>query len=278
LLLTLLFIVKATQTGRTSTFLLAGVLLGVTNLCRGTLIYFPGFLFLLLIFYRDGLWLRRLSGVIALTAAMALTMLPWTVRNYKHFHDVVPVAIGSGDVLWTGTYLPFDGEFRYEETEKKIDQLVNVDMTLIERDRILMAEAKKNIAEQPLRSAWLFVRKMFRYWFRVYENVPKGESRETNWLILGALGATHFVLLALAIAGLWPTRLGTPIIGAALLLFFYYTSVHAATLAVPRYRQPLVPLLCIFAAAGLRVILGKSHSKHVISRERNKKNAVPALG
>ncbi len=256
LLLTLLFAIKAVRTRRPAFFLLAGVFLGMANLCRGTLMYFPAFLLLLLLFYRDTFWRRRLLGGAALALAMALTMLPWTIRNYIHFHAIVPVAIGGGDVFWTGNYLPFDGEYRYEETQKKIEELVG-NATLTERDRILMAEAKKSIATHPWRSAWLFVRKIFRYWFRVYENVPQGHSRQTNWLILSVLGTVHFALLAFAVAGFWRANLREPIIGVMLLLFFYYTVVHAATLAVPRYRQPLIPTLCIWAAAGIWTLRGK---------------------
>jgi 4-amino-4-deoxy-L-arabinose transferase-like glycosyltransferase len=263
LLLTLLFITKAVKTGKRSSFLLAGLLLGVTNLCRGTVMYFPGFLFLLLLFYRNGLWLRRMTGAVLLTVAMALTMLPWAARNYIHFKAFIPVAAGSGDVFWTGNYLPFDGEFRYEETQKAIQRIVGR-VSWIERDRILMAEAKKNILENPAASAWLFIRKIFRYWFRVYENVPSGQARETNWLIFAALGFTHFALLALAIAGLRQANLREPIIAMMLILFFYYTVIHAVTLAVPRYRQPLIPAICIFAAAGLLAIGEKWHSSRRI--------------
>jgi hypothetical protein len=231
-------------------FLLAGVFIGITNLCRATLLYFPAVLFLLLLFYRGALWRRRLFGVAALVLTMGLTMLPWTIRNYVHFHAIVPVAIGGGDVFWTGNYLPFDGEYRYEETQQKIEELVG-NATLTERDQILMAEAKKSIAAHPWRSAWLFTRKIFRYWFRIYENVPQGHSRQTNWLILGVLGTVHFALLAFVVAGFWRANWREPIIGVMLLLFLYYTMIHAATLAIPRYRQPLIPLLCIWAAAGI---------------------------
>jgi 4-amino-4-deoxy-L-arabinose transferase-like glycosyltransferase len=236
--------------------------LGVTNLCRGTLMYFPIFLFLVWFFYRDQLGRHWLSNLFILTLAMALTMLPWAMRNYVHVHAIVPVATGGGDVFWTGNYLPFDGEFRYEETQKKIQELVG-NVSLIERDRILMTEAKKNIAAQPLASAWLFVRKIFRYWFRVYENIPQGQSRNTNWLILGVLGSTHFILLVSAAVGIWRNNLRKPIIGILLVLLLYYTLIHAATLAVPRYRQPLIPVLCLLAASGL---LATRDTRHLTSK------------
>jgi 4-amino-4-deoxy-L-arabinose transferase-like glycosyltransferase len=241
LLLFLLLVTQAVQTGKWSHFLFAGMLLGVTNLCRSTLLYFPIFLLLLSLFYHDGFRRRRIIGVVVLASAMMLTMLPWTIRNYLHVHAIVPVAIGGGDVFWAGNYLPFDGEFRYEETDKRIEELVGNNATLVERDRILMAEAKKNIMAQPVQAMQLFFRKIFRFWFRVYDNVPTGKARATNWVILAALGLTHFVLLALAVVGIWHMKMKKPFVAVMLALLLYYTLIHAATLAVPRYRQPLIP-------------------------------------
>ncbi len=258
-LCTFIGMVRALQQPNWRRFLLAGILLGVTNLCRGTLYYLPVFLFPLLLVYRHEIK-RRALGLVVLTAGMALTIAPWAWRNYTTFHAFVPIATGAGDVFWTGNYLPFDGEFRYRETQRKIKELVG-GASLIERDRILMAEAKKSILKHPVETAWLWVRKFFRYWFRVYENVPRGEKRQRNWLIWSALALPHYVLLLLTVLAFIRAPLGRIEWGFLLLLFGYYTLIHVATLPVPRYRMPLIPLMAFLAAAGAVVALKRNRNE-----------------
>lgn len=248
LLAALLMAARAIATKKLVHFFIAGALLGLTTLCRGVTLQLPVFILaVMMLSSQRWLWLRRWAFVVA---GMVVTMLPWTLRNYLHFHVFLPVATGSGDVLWTGNYLEFDGEYRYEHTQKKLFEVAG-DVDLITRDRKLLADAKRMIWAEPLPHAWLFVRKIFRYWLRVYEDVPHGDARQRNWPVFGALFVVHYAMLVLALQGLrqCPGRVET----VKMLLAFvcYYTLVHAATLAVARYRIPLLPLLSIAAASGL---------------------------
>ena len=257
-LCTFISIVRALKQPRWPAFFMAGVLLGITSLCRGTLYYLPVFLVFLVLLYRQDL-VRRLAGIVLLTAGMAVIIAPWAWRNYTTFHAFVPIATGAGDVFWTGNYLPFDGEFRYRETQQKIKELVG-GASLIERDRILMAEAKKSILAHPAETAWLWTRKFFRYWFRVYENVPRGEKRQRNWLIWSALAIPHYVLLALTVVAFFYAPLRRPEWGFLLLLFGYYTLIHVVTLPVPRYRMPLIPLMAFLAVTGFMAVLNRNRT------------------
>jgi 4-amino-4-deoxy-L-arabinose transferase-like glycosyltransferase len=256
---TLLLIVRAMASAKPAHFLIAGALLGLTTLCRGTTLYFPFFVLAVMMFSSQRwTWLRQWA---VFMAGMALVMAPWTLRNYHHFHVFLPVATGSGDVFWTGNYLEFDGEYRYQETQAKLLQVAG-DVDLVTRDRRLMADAKQKIFAEPLPHAWLFVRKIWRYWLRIYEDVPSGEARQRNWLVFGTLAAIHYVLLPLALAGL--LRCNRRDDGVKLLMAFviYYTLVHAATLAVARYRIPLLPLLSLAAAAGALSFFTGKREKH----------------
>jgi 4-amino-4-deoxy-L-arabinose transferase-like glycosyltransferase len=249
---TLLLTVRAMASAKPAQFLFAGALLGLTTLCRGTTLYFPFFILAVMMFSSQRwTWLRRWA---VFMAGMVMAMAPWTLRNYHHFHVFLPVATGSGDVFWTGNYLEFDGEYRYEETQAKLLEVAG-DVDLVTRDRKLMADAKQRIFSEPLPHAWLFARKVWRYWLRIYEDVPSGEARQRNWLVFGTLAAIHYALLPLAVIGLRHCNRHDD--GAKFLLAFvvYYTLVHAATLAVARYRIPLLPLLGLAAAKGARTFL-----------------------
>lgn len=245
---TLLLLTRAMASAKTFYFLSAGALLGVTTLCRGTTLYFPVFLLGLALFSTQRrVWLR---GCLLFVISMVIVIAPWTIRNYYHFQTFLPIATGAGDVFWAGNYLAFDGEYLYQETGAKMFEVAG-DVDLVTRDRLLMEDAKKNILADPLPHAWLFVRKIFRYWLRVYEDVPHGEARQRNWPVFSVLAATHYMLLLLAVIGL--RRCGGRPESVKMLLTFvcYYTLVHAATLAVVRYRMPLLPLISIASAIGL---------------------------
>jgi len=236
----------------------AGALFGLTTLCRGTTLYFPLLLLgLAMLASQRWLWLRLW---LIFVVGMAAVMAPWAIRNYHHFGVFLPVATGSGDVFWTGNYLEFDGEYRYTETQTKLREIAGA-ANLITRDRLLMEDAKQRIFAAPLPHAWLFVRKIFRYWLRVYEDVPRGEMRQRNWLVFGALFALHYALLFFAVIGLRQCNWRNA--GAKMLLAFvcYYTLVHAATLAVARYRIPLLPLISIVAATGIVWLMEKFSAK-----------------
>ncbi|MGH7596767.1 MAG: ArnT family glycosyltransferase [bacterium] len=256
---TLLLTAYAIHSAKPAHFLIAGALLGLTTLCRGTTLYLPFFILAVMVFSSQRwTWLRRWA---IFMAGMAVVMAPWTLRNYHHFRVFLPVATGSGDVFWTGNYLEFDGEYRYEETQVKLLQVAG-DVDLVTRDRKLMADAKQRIFSEPLPHVWLFVRKIWRYWLRIYEDVPSGEARQRNWLVFGTLAAIHYALLPLSFAGL--CRCNWRDDGVKLLLAFvvYYTLVHAATLAVARYRIPLLPLLSLAAAGGALSFFTGKGEKH----------------
>lgn len=252
LLATLLLLAHAITTKKAVYFFGAGSLLGLTTLCRGVTLQWPIFMLaVLMLSSQRWWWLRRWVFVVA---GMAVVMAPWTIRNYQRFQVFLPVATGSGDVFWTGNYLGFDGEYRYEQTQKKLLEVAG-DVDLVTRDRKLMADAKRMILDEPLAHAWLFTRKIFRYWLRVYEDVPHGEARQRNWLVFGVLTFTHYTILFFALLGLRQCNWRHD--GVKMLLAFvcYYTLVHAATLAVARYRIPLLPLLSIAAASGAMGIM-----------------------
>lgn len=248
LLATLLVLAHAIGTKKAWHFLSAGALLGLTTLCRGVTLQWPVFMLaVLMLSSQRWMWLRRWVFAVA---GMAVVMAPWTIRNYQRFHVFLPVATGSGDVLWTGNYLEFDGEYRYEQTQKKLFEVAG-DVDLVTRDRKLTADAKRMILEDPVAHAWLIIRKIFRYWLRVYEDVPDGAARQRNWLVFGALTFTHYAILLFTLIGLWQCHRRHD--GVKMLLAFvcYYTLVHAATLAVARYRIPLLPIISIAAASGV---------------------------
>lgn len=229
-------------------YLLSGLFLGLSTLCKGVTLLFP---FLLLCFFIVDRGLRKkLANLFPFVCVFVVTITPWTIRNYYHFKTFLPIATGGGEALWTGNYIPFDGEFRYEQTRAKIEELTK-GLTPIERDKKLMEEAKKTIFENPKTFLKLFVKKIYRFWLKVYEDIPRGKKRTTNIPIKTGLAFIHYPILILALLGIFKSNRGGKEIWIILSLLFYFTLVYAITFAVPRYRLPVMPYAIVFSSVGV---------------------------
>lgn len=238
-------------------FALSGLLLGLSTLTKGTTLMFPLFIMIFLFFDRD--LRQRIVPLIIFLFVFCLTLVPWTIRNYMRFHIILPVATGGGQALWTGNYIPFDGEYRYEQTKGRIEELTK-DRPWIQHDSILMAEAKKMILDNPFTCSKLFFKKIYRFWIKVYENIPRGLQRNTNIFFHWGLTIIHLLLLFLAIIGIYKSKIEHTKIRILYYLLVYYTLIHAITFAVPRYRIPVMPFIVIFSSIGIFHLFSKHYS------------------
>lgn len=254
----ILFLARAWLNGRCGdgigSWILAGVALGLATLTRPVTLYFIVLVAALPLFLA-GPMRRRVLTAIGCFSAFVVIILPWTVRNYLAMGDFVPVATGGGTALWIGNYRPFDGEYRYEKTRSLMASLTK-GMNEVEADRHLTKLALEHISSSPMAAAELFGKKLFRYWFRTYEKVPDGRPRRPTLLGYGLL-VVHLVVLATAIFGAVAFRRRWKAWVPYLLLCFYMTAIHVASLPVPRYRLPLLPGILLFAGAGAFAIVSR---------------------
>lgn len=241
------FLLAAFRDDRRRDWALAGLFLGLSVLIRNLLLYFPFFLFGLCLFDRA---LRvRWKRFILTAAVMAAVIAPWTVRNALVFREFIPVTTGAGAEIWIGSDVGRGGRYRHGESTEAITALTAGARSETEKDRILIADAVRNIRSRPIGWVKVCLGKAFRAVFQVYENVPTGRSRPVNPLVVIALGLFYYPLLALGAAGLWITRrqwrLWLPLTGFFAYALLLYSAVHF----VPRYRIPLIPFLILFASA-----------------------------
>lgn len=251
LLAAIYFLIRGMKSEKNYCFSLSGLFMGLATLCKGTTQFFPFFLFAGLMLFRESrrLWPRLLLFLVV----FVLTLVPWTVRNYKTFQIFLPIATGAGESLWTGNYFPFDGEFRYGETQQKASEITQ-GLSWIDRDRKLGEEARKMILANPGRFLKLSLKKVYRFWIKVYESVPTGQKRSTDFLILIGLGFVHWIIIFLSGIGLARYPEKRDAYRVILLLLFYFTAVHAITFSVPRYRIPVMPFILPFAAITIQTV------------------------
>ncbi|MCL2645541.1 MAG: glycosyltransferase family 39 protein [Phycisphaerales bacterium] len=207
---------------------LAVVLMVMARTWRDRLIHVAGLGIVLLILFVSLLpWERRNDGLFA-PARVHFT----TLEGISLYEAVYPGATGGPkqDVL----VLPAEMEPLNEA----------------QRNAEWSRRAWECVRNDPARVAALAVRKVARMWSPVLN-----AAEFQNVLLQIALAAWHIPLFVAAIVGL--IGLVLPMRWKILLLvpMVYFSAIHAIFLGSVRYRVPLTPFLCIFAAAGIvRVI------------------------
>jgi 4-amino-4-deoxy-L-arabinose transferase-like glycosyltransferase len=190
-----------------------------------------------------GEWVRRVA---ILLAALALTVLPWTIRNAVAVDSFVPLATNDAAAIWTGhnqdangfpVIVPEEppGELRRDALSWAVRH-PHKELGLIPR-RLL------GLAQAPAR--------MFRYGYNDDDEKQLGTSSLLVFTVLG--DALDYLLIMVAITALvvlGPRRLWRwhPLMRGVL-------GYLAASLAVYglvyygefRYRMPLVPLMTLLA-------------------------------
>lgn len=105
LLLSLGAIILYLRSSRMVWIIVFGVLCALNTLVRGANLFLPIVVAcgLLILHLRD--WKQLVAPVLAMTVAFIVTLLPWAIRNYRVFHQFIPIATQDGLTLY-GSYWP----------------------------------------------------------------------------------------------------------------------------------------------------------------------------
>ncbi len=137
----------------------AGLLFGVATLMRAQMLMFPaGLLIAMMIAWRDWRWRDAAKAAVIVHLAMAVVVLPWTVRNYHALGAVVPVSTNGGVSLYYGANPHATGGWYAWERTPEWDRVVGIPYgdrvaRQVELDRRFKAAAKAWIVAHP--AAWL---------------------------------------------------------------------------------------------------------------------------
>jgi 4-amino-4-deoxy-L-arabinose transferase-like glycosyltransferase len=252
-------------------YVLSGLLFGATAMFRPEYLI-VGIAFAVLAavrLFREAGWRPAAVGTAALLLGLVLPIAPWTVRNQIVLDRTVPISTGGGKALYTGTFLPADGEYqrlkailarRYlqldlEPGSEALDRVnptplfdrVAARHPELPRDQALGRIGKENfskfVGEDPAGYAAMTVRKVWRMW-----SAGLGEAMSSA---AGRVVQVLIVLLGLAGLGvLAARRLWWELLAMATPLLLV-TAIGAATLAAPRRNEVLMTL--VFPLAGIAV-------------------------
>lgn len=247
--------VKATQAASTKSRMawsvVGGIAAGLAVLTRPSwLLFTPFALGLVLLMSADRR--RHLVVGMCMLAAIAVTMTPWWVRNYRAVGQFVPTTLQVGASLYdglnpaaTGASNMYFSDASYQ-AQKAEDAAAgrSVEGFEIRLDRRLRAAALSWAADNPGQVWRLMWSKILRMW-NVWPNAE--EFRSWGLRLVVAMG--YVPLLVLGIAGAWKWRRGGWPLLLCLLPAIYYTCLHMVFVSSIRYRQPAMMVWLILAAA-----------------------------
>jgi len=263
---------------------LAGGLAGLAALCRPTFLPWLALVAVVLVWQRHDAGARwRQAAAFCLAASLMLS--PWVVRNWLVFgvpkvsttHGGYTVLLGNNPgfyrylrahvrgTVWDATELAQLWELRgasYTPDDElwnwppKADRdwtwsQNNVVRTELEDDAFAYALARRYIREEPLMFARACVFRIGSLWQLTPHATSETESTLRRWLrwLVGAWYAALFLLAAVG-AFRETKRLFRPPMVWGLLLCLTFTATHAIYWSNMRMRAPLMPCICLLAAAG----------------------------
>jgi 4-amino-4-deoxy-L-arabinose transferase-like glycosyltransferase len=202
----------------------------------------------------------RHLGLIA-TIAVAVA-LPWAVRN---LHEIgAPVLNTNGGFnLYLGNNPSATGMFMSIADTPLGDGWAALRRTgEVEASAVLQAEAIRWIRENPGRFVQLAFMKAAYFWYPPTHG-GQGSTSRAEPIVRAAWLAEYVALVGLAVAAIALCRSRWQEIRLLVLSLVCFTGVHMVFYATYRYREPLMPLLCVLAALAAERLLAMLRDRGV---------------
>jgi len=199
---------------------------------------------------------RSWATPVAAVALILFCSLPWALRNYHHFHRLIPIRSSLPFELWIGNNDIFDEHAvhgmqritRYEETRRyaQLGETAYLD----EKSRL----AFSFIREKPGLFAKLIGRRITATWLGTEH--PYDDFKRTDSLLVRTILLINLVLTIGTLAGtcLLPVRkhpLTVPLIAFPVLYPVIYYMTHTSL----RYRHPIDPFLVLLTVVSVACAL-----------------------
>jgi 4-amino-4-deoxy-L-arabinose transferase-like glycosyltransferase len=223
--------------------ILAYIVLGFLMLVKPVTLFLP---FLIMVAKR-----KQIKSYLLMTLIPFLIISPWTIRNYSHTNKLIPVASGSGVVLYVGSDpvsmgkgdLSIDGKTGYDrarEIAKPYDVFKDW-----RADSILTRAALKNVTNSPFTFLSIMARKFFRLWG--ISTLYYGKKKA---LVAIPINLAFMLLTVFSIFKLWTDRKNEPY-SIMVLVLLYYSVMHMVIYSKPRFGLPLFPVVIFLSTIGL---------------------------
>lgn len=243
----------------------AGVVLGIATLTRFIVAFLPLFLAPLLWFFRRD-YQRVLKISLGLMLLIMIIITPWLCRNWNLYHRFVFGRLGGGEIYWSGSYLPWDGEWK-----GMVDPLPELEggLTPDQIDRKLTHLAFENIKSDPIPVVLMWLKKPFKIFFKSEFNavlerdnsfsaVLKSFSVAGPAVVKGILLGLNIVLVLFFVWGsMVASRHQRFLVGLILAIVGYFILFYLPLNPDSRYKLPPLALMLILSARGFIDIIGR---------------------
>ena len=201
----------------------------------------------------------RLAALFVL--AVAVVMLPWTLRNVRVLGRVIVTTTHGGSTLWLGNnpeFYRFLERARWGEVwdsrdldEQYLRVRARTGQDELAADRWAHAQAVSSIRREPVMFARACLWRVGSLWGLVPHKITADESAARR-LARYAVGLWYAAVFALAITGVRSLgrRWCLPPWLWGMLLCLSFTAMHTVYWSNLRMRAPLTPVICLAAAAG----------------------------
>ncbi len=250
-------LIRAFASHRISMYAIAGIILGVTVLCRPYMLFFPLMIFAVLVYlYQPRKKALKYFSVFLI--AYMITIAPWTVRNYLVFQRLVPITTGSGMILYARSSSEHFQEFKKQVKESEDPTGFGRD---VKHDQEFMEKGIKKIFQDPV---FLMKGSFFRF-FHLWQPRSWSDTVHMNhsfnqYFSEGSYSKLAVKIFLLLLDG---AIIGLGFLGMIItfrnwkkyaipLIFIVYTSAFYSLLhAITRYRIASMPYMIMFAVVGI---------------------------
>ncbi len=243
---------------------LAGGSIALATLCRPT---FGPWLILtaFAVLFVKASWTKRVANVVVMLVVATVVFAPWTIRNYGAFGRPIVLTTHGGytfllgnnshfyEYLRTGEWgTAWEPESFFKAWEQRVAAGgVRASGDELAESRLAYEFASESVSDEPLMFVFASAVRVGHLWSPLPHQLSPDESIARR-LLRYATAVFSGVVFVLAIAGLWNLKgkLARSPWGWGLLLCLVFTAVHAFYWSNIRMRAPLMPFVCLLAAAG----------------------------
>lgn len=273
-LLAVLFLLKA-RDGRVLNFALAGLFVGLSAVTRPNVLAFALAAWLIYLIAKPRIEKRKLiRGLVSFYVIITAVILPVTIRNYVVGDDLVLISSQGGLNLYIGNNAESDGTTAvlpgtradwwggYFDAETIAENEAGRELKPSGVNNFYIKKTFDFFKNEPLKAGRLLLWKAYLF----TNGVELGNNFDNNYLkekldLLRFDPVSLYLVLPFAFVGMAVSIRRFREYSPVYLFVFIYTATVVLFFVNDKFRMPVVPFLCLFAAAGFFWLWGKIASK-----------------
>jgi 4-amino-4-deoxy-L-arabinose transferase-like glycosyltransferase len=251
----------------------SGVVFGFACLVKPQVILIPALFFAvsLVAHIRQKAVRAYLIQAVVVHVALALTILPWLIRNYEVFNDFVFISNNGGYNLLVGNNPYATGAYVFNE---QIASMLSNPPDERESDKKAFRFAMGYMANHPLETIKLWPRKLWYlygrdtkgiYWNEEGIKSTTGTVGKVLLRVVGGLAQPYYMVIGIAFlisllilirknkTRIWPL----PSLGLWVVL--YFTFISLLTFGNSRFHFPIMPWIVMYVGALAEVLTESEH-------------------